>query len=145
MAMAQATGGIREIPARGIVRGVASGSALVSPQPLSFLGDLDIRTGNVISRESSIYGQSVAGRVLVIPRSIGSAGAWRFVYQLSVHGTHPAAIVCVAMPEPSLVQGAILAHVPLVTSPEEDVLHVIQPEDHVTVDGTEGRIYVARA
>jgi uncharacterized protein len=145
MTMAQATGGIREIAARGIVRGVASGPALVSTHPLSFLGDLDIRTGNVISRESTLYGQSVAGRVLVIPRSIGSAGAWRFLYQLSVHGTQPAAIVCVELPEPSLVQGAILAYVPLVASPAEDVLQLIHPQDLVTVDGTSGRIYVSRS
>jgi predicted aconitase with swiveling domain len=145
MTMAHATGGVREIPARGIVRGVASGPALVSPQPLSFLGDLDIRTGNVVSRTSSIFGQSVAGRVLVIPRSIGSAGAWRFLYQLSVHGTHPAAIVSVALPEPSLVQGAILAGVPIVASVTEDVFRLIQPGDLVTVDGTLGRIQLARA
>jgi predicted aconitase with swiveling domain len=144
MAMAEATGRIHEIAARGIVRGVASGPALVSSAPLSFLGDLDIRTGNVVSRASPLFGQSVAGHVLVIPRSVGSAGAWRFLYQLFVHNTHPAAIVCVALPEPSLVQGAILAHVPVVASPEEDVLELIHTDDLVTVDGTAGRIGVAR-
>ena len=138
------SGGLREIAARGIVRGTARGPALVSPEPVSFLGDLEIRTGNVVNQTSSIHGQSVAGRVLVIPRSIGSAGAWRFLYQLSVHGTHPSAIISVALPEPSLVQGAILANVPVVTAPADDVLELIHTDDVVTVDGTAGRIYVER-
>jgi predicted aconitase with swiveling domain len=144
MTMAQPTRGIQEIAARGIVRGVARGPALVSSEPLSFLGDLDIRTGNVVSRASPLFGRSVAGRVLVIPRSVGSAGAWRFLYQMHVHNTHPVAIVCVALPEPSLVQGAILAHVPVVTAPEEDSLELIHTDDLVTVNGTAGLIMVER-
>jgi len=134
----------REIAARGIVRGVASGPALISREPLSFLGDLDIRTGNVVSQTSSIRGQSVAGMVLLIPRSIGSAGAWRFLYQLFVHGTHPAAIISVALPEPSLVQGAILASVPVVTAPREDVFELIRAGEIVEVDGTQGRVRIRR-
>jgi uncharacterized protein len=133
---------VREIRARGIVRGVARGPALVSRDSLSFLGDLDIRTGAVVNQTSSIRGISVAGQVLVIPRSIGSAGAWRFLYQLFVHHTNPAAIVSVALPEPSLVQGAILGHVPIVTAPEEDVFAAIQTGDLIEVDGTEGIVRI---
>jgi hypothetical protein len=122
---------VTEIRARGIVRGVAAGPALVSGEGISFLGDLDIKTGEVVNRTHSLAGQSVAGRVLVLPHSVGSAGAWRFLYQLFVHRTQPLAIVQLALPDSSLVQGAILAG--------------IRTGDHVEVDGTAGVVRVTRA
>ncbi|MDP6882602.1 MAG: DUF126 domain-containing protein, partial [Rhodospirillales bacterium] len=118
--------GTREIRARAIVHGQAEGPALVSAEEISFLGDLDIRTGEVVGEVPSIKGAKVGGTVLVIPHSVGSAGAWRFLYQLFVHGTHPAAIVTEALPDSSLVQGAILAKVPIVCDPAEDVLKIIK-------------------
>jgi predicted aconitase with swiveling domain len=132
----------QEFRARGIVHGVASGPALVSPQAISFLGDIDIRTGEVVGAIAAIRGSSVAGRVVVIPHSVGSAGAWRFLYQLSVHGTAPVAIVQQALPDSSLVQGAILAKVPIVCEPEADLFAVIEPGDQVEVDGTRGVVRV---
>ena len=80
---------MKEIRGRGIVRGIASGPALVSQEPISFLGDLDITTGTIIGRLPSVAGQSVKGTVLVFPLTMGSAGAWRFLFQLFKHGTHP--------------------------------------------------------
>jgi uncharacterized protein len=134
--------GPREIRGRGIVKGQAEGPALVSADAVSFLGDLDIRTGEVVGEVPSIKGTKVGGTVLIMPHSVGSAGAWRFLYQLFVHGTHPVAIVTKALPDSSLVQGAILAKVPIVCDPAEDVLEVIKSGDHVEVDGTEGVIRV---
>jgi predicted aconitase with swiveling domain len=125
----------RTIRGRGIVRGRAAGPALVSKEPISFLGDVDIRTGTVVGDLPSVRGQSLAGKVLLFPVSIGSAGAWRFLYQLYQHGTHPVALVCRDVPDPSVVQGAILAKIPIVCAPEEDVLSTIEPGAEVEVDG----------
>jgi predicted aconitase with swiveling domain len=133
---------VREIKARGIVRGQASGPALVSKVALSFLGDLDIGSGEVVAHGSNLRGQSLAGKVIVMPVSIGSAGSWRFLYQLFVHKTHPLAIVCVKLVEPSLVQGAILAKVPIVCEPEADVISEIHDGDIVDVDGDTGLLRV---
>jgi predicted aconitase with swiveling domain len=135
----------RRILGRGIVGGVASGIALVSPEAISFLGDLDIRTGRVVNSTLALCGQSVAGRVLVLPFSVGSAGAWRFLYQLSVHGTNPSAIVARALPDSSLVQGAILAKVPLVCELHPTDFTALRTGDELTVDGTSGVVTVVAA
>jgi predicted aconitase with swiveling domain len=124
------------------VHGTATGIALVSPEAISFLGDLDIRTGNVVNTTLALHGQSVAGRILVIPNSVGSAGAWRFLYQLFVHKTNPVAIIVQALPDSSLVQGAILAKVPIVCGLEPDALSTIRTGDEVTVNGTNGVVQV---
>ena len=134
---------LRTIRGRGIVRGRAAGAALVAREPISFLGDVDIRTGEIVGALPSVSGRSLAGKVLVFPASIGSAGAWRFLYQLYRHGTHPVALVCRELPDPSVVQGAILAGIPIVCEPEEDVLSQIADGDQVEVDGS-GMIVVNR-
>ena len=134
--------GVREIRARGIVKGVAAGAALVSEDPVSFLGDVDIATGQIVAERSRVRGRSLAGKVLVFPGSMGSAGAWRFIYQLRQHGTHPVALVCRDLPDPSVVQGAILASIPIVCTPEEDVLTTIRDGECLEVDGG-GRIRVS--
>lgn len=125
----------RVIRARGVVKGQAQGEALIAREPVSFLGDVDIATGQVVGALPSVKGRSLAGRVLVFPASMGSAGAWRFLYQLYQHGTHPVALICRELPDPSVVQGAILAHIPIVCAPEEDVLATLDDGDQLTVDG----------
>jgi predicted aconitase with swiveling domain len=126
--------------ARSVVKGVAEGPALVSRTALSFLGDLDIRSGRVVGRSSDLCGERVCGRVLVLPETRGSAGAWRFLYQLKVHGTHPAALVLRDMPDPSVTQGAILAEIPVLVAPPEDFWITVRNDQTLRVDALEGRI-----
>ncbi|MEY8828368.1 DUF126 domain-containing protein [Sedimentitalea sp. XS_ASV28] len=125
---------------RAVVKGVAEGAALVSQTALSFLGDLDIRSGRVVGRSSDLFDECVAGRILVLPASRGSAGAWRFLYQLKMHDTHPAALILREMPDPSVTQGAMLADVPVVVSPEATFWTGLRNGDMLKVDGNTGRI-----
>lgn len=135
----------RELRARGIVRGTATGPALVSSEAISFLGDLDIRSGKVVNKRHPLLGVSLKGTVLVLPHSIGSAGAWRFLYQLYVHHTNPVAIVQNRLPDSSLVQGAILAKIPIVCEAEVDVTREIHDGDTVTVDGSTGIVSIVES
>jgi predicted aconitase with swiveling domain len=135
---------LRIIRGRGIVKGRACGPALVAQEPISFLGDVDIRTGRIVGALPSVRGRCLAGTVLVFPASIGSAGAWRFLYQLYRHNTHPVALVCRELPDPSVVQGAILAKIPVVCAPEENVLATIADGELLEVDGS-GAIAVVPA
>ena len=128
------------VAARGIAHGRAGGPAMVSETPVSFLGDIDIRTGRIVNDESALAGRSVAGSVLVVPDTVGSAGSWRFLYQLFVHHMHPVAIVSVALPDSSLVQGAILAGIPVVCAPAVDAVTAFRDGELLEVDGAEGTI-----
>ena len=101
------------IQARGNVDGRARGPALISREAISFLGDVDIRSGTIVGDVPSVKGRALGGTVLVMPYTRGSAGAWRFIYQLFKHGTAPVAILTGTPPDPSVVQGAILAGIPI--------------------------------
>lgn len=128
--------------ARGVVKGLAEGPALISQTALSFLGDLDIRSGRVVGRSSDLCGEVVTGRVLVLPETRGSAGAWRFLYQLKVHETHPAALVLRALPDPSVTQGAFLAEVPIAVVADTRFWQSVKRGDRLRVDARAGRVSV---
>ncbi len=135
---------MREVAARVVVPGRARGPALISADPISFLGDVDIRSGRIVGELESVANASLAGTVLFFPASMGSAGAWRFIYQLHVHGTHPLALVPLGMPDPSVVQGAMLAGIPVLTEPALPPEDWLRNGDPVEVDGEAGVIRLLR-
>ena len=127
------------IAARGIVDGSAKGPALVGAEPISFLGDVDIRTGRIVGDLPSLRNTIVKGTVLIFPYTRGSAGAWRFLYQLYKHANAPVAIVTQTVPDPSVVQGAILAGIPIACEPEADLTKLVQNGVAVSVEVTDGK------
>lgn len=132
---------VQTFQGRVIVKGTVAGKALVCREALSFLGDVDIRTGDIVGDLPSVAGKNVRGTILVMPSTRGSAGAWRFLYQLFKHGTHPAAIICQRLPDPSVVQGAILAKIPIVCELEDEFLTTICTGQYVEVDGLNVRVH----
>jgi predicted aconitase with swiveling domain len=130
---------------RGIVNGRISGPALISRTPFSFLGDVDIRTGTVIGELSDLKGRNIAGQILIVPATRGSAGAWRFLYQLKQHNTHPLAIITGELPDPSVVQGAILSGIPIVSGLAERIGNRVTDGATLTVDGDGGVVEVAES
>lgn len=125
---------------RGVVKGAASGPAMLSGTSISFLGDVEIATGLVVGHSSDLVGRCIAGTVLAVPATRGSAGAWRFVYQLRLHETHPVALAMREMPDPSVVQGAILAGIPIVVGLPESFWSDVAAGDGLSVDGAAGTV-----
>ena len=130
---------------RRIVSGQAIGPALVSRTPISFLGDVDIRTGRIVGASTDIVGQDLTGCVLIVPATRGSAGAWRFLYQLYKHGTHPVAILTQDMPDPSVVQGAILAKIPIVALVADKISDAVSPGTRLEVRDGKVRLVATRS
>jgi len=81
------------IRGKPLVPGQASGTALVSREPLSFWGGYDHRTGEIIDRRHPLAGQCAAGRVLVLPYARGSSTTTAVLLEALRAGTAPAAIL----------------------------------------------------
>jgi predicted aconitase with swiveling domain len=81
------------IQGRAVVAGAAVGEALVSPEPLSFWGGYDHRTGEIIDRRHPLSGQVAAGRVLAMPFTRGSSTTTAVLLEAVRAGTAPAAIL----------------------------------------------------
>jgi len=103
----------RVLKGRVIKAGEARGVALVSPEPLGFLGGVDPDTGVVVEAGHPLAGESVAGRVLVFPTGKGSTVGSYTLYRLARNGLAPAAIIN-AESEPIVAVGAIISDVPMV-------------------------------
>jgi len=116
---------------RIIKSGKASGVALVSPEPIGFLGGVDPETGLVIERGHPLEGESVAGRVLCFPSGKGSTVGSYTLYWMKKAGTAPAAIVN-AESETIVAVGAIISDIPMV---DQVPLEEISTGDWVTVNG----------
>lgn len=121
---------------RAIRWGEATGIALVSPTPISFLGGVDPDSGCISEPGHPLCGECVAGRILVFPRGKGSTVGSFVIYRMARSGTAPAAMV-LGECEPIVAIGAIMADLPVV-----DLVDVAQVHtgDRVTVSGNEVRI-----
>jgi len=76
-----------------LVPGVARGEVLVLDEPLSFWGGLDITTGRIVDSHHPQHGESISGRVLVMPHSRGSSSSANSLAESIHRGAGPVAIV----------------------------------------------------
>jgi len=116
---------------RIIKEGTAEGTALVSPEPIGFLGGVDPATGVVREKGHPLEGESVAGRVLVFPRGKGSTVGSYVIYALARNGVAPAGMV-LADCEPIVALGAIMAGIAVVDQVD---LSRIRSGDRVRLEG----------
>ncbi len=116
---------------RVIKEGYAEGSAIVSLEPIGFLGGVDPATGIIIERGHPLEGQCITGKVLVFPTGKGSTVGSYVLYQLAANELAPAAIINVES-EPIVAVGAIISDIPMV---DHMPIDQVQTGDHVWVNG----------
>lgn len=112
---------------------VIEARALVMREGFSPRYDLD-RWSGVISRIGhSAEGESIRDRVLVIPTTKGGvAGGWAF-FDLLHKDIAPRALVFGKL-NPVMVQGAVLARMPVTEGWDEDALQLIRSGDMLRID-----------
>ena len=130
------------IKARGIVKGRVAAPAIVCHKAFSFLGDVDMDTGEIIAKDHEHEGETIAGKVMIYPETKGSSGGCLVLMVLAKQGKQPAAIVLSKPADPNIVEGAILAGVPLLCEPVEDLIAAIPDGTLVTVDGATGEVRI---
>ncbi len=129
-----------EIESRALVAGVGAGAVLRLDQPLSFWGGVDPETGTIIDRRHPRRGETVAGRVLVMPYGRGSSSSSSVLLEGVRLGTAPAAIVLREL-DGILALGATVARELYERSPP---VVVLAPTDWRTLrEGCEVRVDVS--
>lgn len=84
------------------------GAALVLTAPISFWGGVDPKSGRIADVRHPQHGESIAGRVLFLPGTIGSSSASAVLMELVHNGHAPAALV-LHEPDAILLLGLIVA------------------------------------
>ncbi len=132
----------QQFHARRVVRGLAEGPALVCPGSFSFLGDVDLATGEIIAAGHPHQGTSIAGRVLIYKETKGSSGGCVVLLSLFKAGLAPAALITARAADYNMAEGAILCGIPFLCEPDGDVLAEIPSGARVRVDAGAGLIAV---
>ncbi len=91
-----------------IVPAEAHGPVLASPEGLSFWGGVDPASGKVIDAHHPLCGQSLAGKVVLMPTSRGSCTGSGVLLELALNSHAPAALVF-REAEDILTLGALIA------------------------------------
>jgi predicted aconitase with swiveling domain len=125
-----------DLRGRIIKSGTAEGLALVSPEPVGFLGGVDPETGIVIEAGHPLEGHCVSGRILVFPTGKGSTVGSYTLYRMARAGTAPAAIIN-AESEAIVAAGAIIGDIPMVDHVD---ISQIDTGDWVRVAGDRVRV-----
>lgn len=130
-----------ELRGRGIVPGVVEAEALVTHEPISGFGGIDVATGTVIEPRHELFGVCFTGKVLVFPGAKGSSGWSGFFQSTRLMGTAPAAMVFNVITTKAVL-GAIVTRVPTVVEAAPDPLDIVRTGDLLRVDGKTGVIAV---
>lgn len=130
----------------GVVPGIAKGEVLATSQPISFWGGVDPASGLINDPRHDLFGQSVAGKVLVFPFGKGSSTGSLIMLELARVDKAPAAIVNVRT-EPILATGPIVSNhfygrqIPII-SLDKNSFRQLETGQVVTVNASENFIIV---
>ncbi len=130
----------KTLKGRAVVAGICKGQALVSLQPISFLGGIDPNSGVIIEKSHDLKGQRVKDKVLCFPSGHGSTVGSYVLYSIVKRGLGPKAIVN-QVADPVVVVGAIIADIPMV---DKINIQQIKTDDKVEVDGSKGLVKILR-
>ena len=122
---------------RKVIGGKAEGKAIVTRQPVSFLGGVNADTGIVVEKGHELEGQSLIGKVFVFPHGKGSTAGPYIIYAMAKRKTAPAAMINVEA-EPIIAVGAAMGNIPLVDRLDQNPLEVIATGDYIKIDGDQG-------
>ncbi|WP_281164592.1 aconitase X swivel domain-containing protein [Liquorilactobacillus sicerae] len=126
-----------------ISEGQAEGEVLFSKDGICFYL-IDPKTGVVIQRNHSLFGKSVAGKILVFPNGTGSSVVQADgMYQLKMNHNEPKAMI-VENADTTLVASSIIMDMPLVDKVEKSFKDEVKNKDLVRINATEGTIKLLR-
>lgn len=126
-----------------VVGGVAEGEAVVTMQQISFMGGVDATSGIVKEIGHELEGKSVKGKVLVFPRGKGSSEGALKLYEMSILGTAPVAMINVET-GPIIAVGAVLGKIPTIHKLDRDPTKTIRSGDYLKVNADLGTVEICR-
>ncbi|HVP20378.1 MAG TPA: DUF126 domain-containing protein [Anaerolineaceae bacterium] len=124
------------INGRSIYAGQAEGVSLCTSQGISFFGGVDPDSGVVVEKGHELWGQSIAGKILIFPTGKGSTVGSYTLYRLKKNGKAPAAILNSEC-ETITAVGCIIAEIPCL---DQIPIDMLQSGLYLRVDGNTGTV-----
>jgi len=102
-----------KLEGRIIKYGEVEGEAIVSKEPIGFLGGVDPETGTIIEKGHPLEGKNIKDKILVFPTGKGSTVGSYVLYRMKKNNVAPLAIINEEC-EPIVAVGAIISDIPCV-------------------------------
>lgn len=134
------------LPCKPIVRGDVSGEVLFSRSPISFIGGVDPKTGNIRDALNDACGECMADKIYVFPFGKGSSGAGLVLLELVRIGKAPKALVnlrtdTVLLTGP-LVSREFYKHLIPVVNVDEAGMEQLSKARTISIDSASGQISI---
>ena len=126
-----------------VVEGKAEGEALVSHEPITFMGGVNPATGLVVEKHHELEGVSLAGKILVFPMEKGSTAGSYVLYEMAHYKTAPKGIINLRA-KSIVTAGAIISNIPMVDRLDGNPMELIKTGDHVELDADQGIVKVRK-
>ena len=108
------------------------GEALVTTQPITFLGFVDRKTGKIVEKNHELNGQTLKNKIFVFPKGIGSTVAPYVLVNLKKNNVAPIAIIN-RESDSGTVAGASTSRIPMVYRLDQDPTKIIQTGNWVRI------------
>jgi len=132
---------MKVIKARAIAEGFGKGEVILLKEPFGFYGNVDARTGIIIEKGNPLEGTCIKDKIFVFPYGKGSTVGSYVIYSLKRNNVAPAAIINMET-EPIIACGVILAEIPCVDKPSENIFEILKNGDIAEVDADKGEIRI---
>jgi hypothetical protein len=122
---------------KGLDEPVVEGEVILNRQPVSFLGDFDVETGQSTNPDHDIVERSIANKIFVFPSGVGSTVGSYTLINMSMNGAGPKAIL-VNHSDPIILLGCCVANIPHIHRFQDDIIEMLEDGMKVRVDSERG-------
>jgi predicted aconitase with swiveling domain len=126
-----------------VVRGNASGTALVTKQRIPGWGGINPLDGTIIEVGHELCGVSIKDMVLVFQGAKGSSGWSAMFHTCRLRNTAPKALIFNEM-STKVALGAVVMRIPAMTELELDPIKLIRTGDYVQVNADTGIVLLQK-
>ncbi|TFL13176.1 DUF126 domain-containing protein [Pusillimonas caeni] len=117
------------------------GELIVSSQGFNARYDMDLHKGIFSRPGHDLYGQSIQGKIYVFSTPKGGIATSWALANLCERGLAPLALIC-RRANPVVVQGAVLARIPIVDCLEQDSADWLETGQRAHLDPARGELIV---
>ena len=135
---------MKEYPARSLrsfQEFTVEGEAIVTSDPITLLGFVDPKSGKIVEEGHELNGQSIARKIFVFPRGVGSTVGPYTLINLVKNKMGPLAIIN-RESDQGTVAGCSVARIPMVYGMTDDPTKVIVTGDHVKIQASKNQATV---
>jgi predicted aconitase with swiveling domain len=118
-------------------KGRLKGEVLITRGKISFLGDIDQKTGEVMGSDLDIRGENIKNKVFIFSEGRGSTVGSNVLYGLARNNLAPK-LIATEKTELITISGAIYGEIPMITNLSSEVFESLKTGDMVSATIIDG-------